>query len=70
MRFALVISLALHASLIVVTVYGLPHLLDPPAVAEQVIVVELVEIADETTPQLPELQRIDETRPCSPLSGR
>ena len=46
-----------------VTVYGLPHLLDPPAEAEQVIVVELVEIADETTLQLPELQRIDETRP-------
>ncbi len=63
MRFALVISLALHASLIVVTVYGLPHLLDEPPPAQQIMVVELVEIAEETTPQLPELQQVDETRP-------
>ncbi len=63
MRFALVISLALHASLIVVTVYGLPHLLDEPPPAQQIMVVDLVEIAEETTPQLPELQQVDETRP-------
>ena len=63
MRFTLVISLALHASLVVVTVYGLPHLKELPPPAEESIVVELVEIADVTTPQLPELQAIDEAKP-------
>ena len=63
MRFTLVISLALHASLVVVTVYGLPHLMELPPPAEESIVVELVEIADVTTPQLPELQAIDEAKP-------
>jgi len=52
-RFGLVISTLLHASLLLLVAYGLPRLADPLELKEQPLLVELVTIGKETTPQAP-----------------
>ncbi len=51
MKFGLAISALLHASIILFAAYGLPRLMTPLEVKEEPLLVELVTIADETTPQ-------------------
>ena len=53
MRFGLLISTLLHASLVLIAAFGLPLFSTPLVIKEQPMLVELVTIAEETTPQTP-----------------
>ena len=53
MRGAISISAVLHVSIIAIAYFGVPSLLERAEIASVAIPVELVMIADETTPQLP-----------------
>lgn len=53
MRFGLIISTLLHASLLLIVAYGLPRLAEPLEVKDEPLLVELVTIGDVTTPQVP-----------------
>ncbi|MCZ6523429.1 MAG: energy transducer TonB, partial [Alphaproteobacteria bacterium] len=55
MRAALAMSAALHAAIFALAILGLPVLFQPRELADAPIFVDLVEVAEETTPQpLPE----------------
>ena len=67
MRGAVVISAGLHGALILTAYFGLPSLFQRPDVANQPIPVELVTIAEETTPPPPKLKpEPRETEPPAP----
>lgn len=53
MRFGLIISTLLHASLLLVVAYGLPRLAKPLEIDEEPLLIELVTIGEVTTPQAP-----------------
>ena len=53
MRNGIAMSTLLHAGVMVVAIYGLPDLLDPPVEMEQPIIVELVTVAEKPVTQKP-----------------
>ena len=53
MRIGMAVSAALHAVLIVLAIFGLPHLFDAEELGERTIVVDIFIVAEETTPRPP-----------------
>jgi hypothetical protein len=69
LKFGLVISTLLHASIVLFVAYGMPRFVDRLEIIEEPLVVELVTIAEETTPQPAEqkpLQPPDAEVPAPP----
>ncbi len=53
MRFSLIISLLFHGFVVLAATYGLPWIITPPLVIPDAIPVQLVRVAEETTPPKP-----------------
>jgi hypothetical protein len=66
LRNGIAISTLLHAGVMVVAIYGLPDLLDPPVVMVQPIIVELVTVAEKTVTQKPLEPKAEESTPPAP----
>lgn len=67
MRGAIAMSAALHGAIVMIAYFGVPSLFDDPEVASVTIPVELVLIAEETTPPPPKLEAAPaETEPPAP----
>lgn len=66
MRTGAIISGGLHAGAVLVVFFGLPLALEPDLPEEQPILVELVTIADKTTPQRPEPKEVKEEKAPEP----
>ncbi len=49
-------SAALHAAMILLAVFGLPLVFEAREIREQTIIVELLPVAEETTPPPPEIE--------------
>jgi len=62
-RTALAISLALHAVAIVITYVGFPHLFEAPEIIDQPMIVELVEVAEETKATRAEAKKKPKPKP-------
>ena len=66
MRKGMVVSLGLHAVVLVLAVTGLPSLLNPDTDESTIIPVEIVQIADRTTPKPPEVKPEPKPEPPKP----
>jgi outer membrane biosynthesis protein TonB len=67
LRKGMVVSLGLHALVVVIAVVGLPSILSPDEDKPQVIPVEIVQIADRTTPKPPEVKPEPKPEPPKPV---